>query len=85
MAEDRKEYLQQYHADHKQEEAGYKGKQRQRDELILFHLKRFRRYGYPIPSTIKADTKRIGRMNKLLDQQEAEPVVVQVEPRKNTD
>jgi hypothetical protein len=62
----RKEYLREYHAEHGEETAAYKARQRARDALVRFHVRRNTLYGYPIPEAIAQDTERIERIRKEL-------------------
>ncbi|MBN2684597.1 MAG: hypothetical protein JXR40_04915 [Pontiellaceae bacterium] len=71
----RTEYLKEYHAEHAQETAAYKQKQRSRDALVLFHVRRNVLYGYPIPEAIVEDVERVERMRAELSERMAEPVV----------
>ncbi|MBN2684987.1 MAG: hypothetical protein JXR40_06885 [Pontiellaceae bacterium] len=73
---DRKEYLKEYHAEHAQETAVYKQKQRALDDLVLFHVRRNVLYGYPLPASVAADTDRVERMRAELAARMAEPVEV---------
>ena len=75
---DRKEYLREYHAEHKQDEAFYKERQRARDQLVMFHVRRNMLPPYlPLPESIALDVDRVERMRKQLAEQIAEPVEVE--------
>lgn len=75
---DRTEYMKDYHAEHPQEGAAYVVKQRQKDSVCLFHLKRERLYGYELPAEVAADTDRVERMRKVMEAEIAAPVEVEV-------
>ena len=77
-SKNRSEYLRQYHAAHKPEEAAYKARQRARDDVVMFHVKRLVRYGYPLPGWVEADPRRVERMRQRLEKAMAEPVQVEV-------
>lgn len=80
-AQDRTEYLKQYHGEHPEDQTGYKAKQRQKDTVWLFHIKREHFYGYPLPGFIAADPERCERMRARLAEQIAEPVEVETKEK----
>ena len=72
----RNEYLKQYHEEHRQECAFYKERQRARDQVVMFHVRRNVLYGYPLPETIAQDAERVERMRTELAAKIAEAVEV---------